>query len=56
MCEEIYKQQKLNIVLDKLLTLSQYNTTEVTAEKDRSLPRLQRNLIKTCRAQVVSSF
>ena len=51
-CEEIYKQQKLNLVLNRLLTLSQYNTIEMTAEKDHSLPRLP-YLIRTCRAQVI---
>lgn len=51
-CEEIYKQQKLNIVLNRPLTLSQYNTIEMTAEKDHSLPRLP-YLIRTSRAWVI---
>ena len=51
-CEEIYKQQKLNLVVNRLLTLSQYNTIKMTAEKDHSLPRLP-YLIRTCRAQVI---
>lgn len=37
-CAETYKWQKCIILLDKPLTVSQYNATEMTAGKDHFFP------------------